>query len=66
MALTTVDLPWATCPMVPMLIVACCEMTSGDKAVSSEGSMDRVARVSVRLLMVVEFAAKDDVIMMRM
>ncbi len=31
MALTTVDLPWATWPIVPMLIVACLEMTSGDR-----------------------------------
>lgn len=34
MALTTVDLPWATCPIVPMLIVAWREMTSGDSGVS--------------------------------
>jgi hypothetical protein len=32
--LTTVDLPWATCPMVPTLIVACLLITSGDKGVS--------------------------------
>ncbi len=38
MALTTVDLPWATCPMVPMLMVACFEMTSGVRAVSVDGS----------------------------
>jgi hypothetical protein len=29
MALTNVDLPCATCPIVPMLIVACLEMISG-------------------------------------
>lgn len=37
-ALTTVDLPWATWPMVPMLMVACLEMTSGVSGVSVEGS----------------------------
>lgn len=31
-AFTTVDFPWATWPMVPMLIVACLDITSGDKA----------------------------------
>lgn len=31
-ALTTVDLPWATWPIVPILIVACLDITSGDKA----------------------------------
>lgn len=36
MALTTVDLPWATWPIVPILIVACREMTSGESAVSFE------------------------------
>lgn len=34
-ALTTVDLPWATWPMVPMLMVAWCSMTSGDRGLSS-------------------------------
>lgn len=34
MAFTTVDFPWATCPIVPILMVACREMTSGDKGVS--------------------------------
>ena len=34
-ALTTVDFPCATCPIVPMLIVACLEITSGDNGVSS-------------------------------
>lgn len=29
-AFTTVDLPCATWPIVPMLIVACREITSGD------------------------------------
>lgn len=33
-ALTTVDLPWATCPIVPMLIVACLLITSGERAVN--------------------------------
>ena len=33
-ALTTVLLPWATWPMVPMLIVACREITSGERGVS--------------------------------
>lgn len=33
-ALTTVDLPCATCPMVPMLMVACLEITSGERGVS--------------------------------
>lgn len=33
-ALTTVDFPWATCPIVPMLMVACREMTSGDCGVN--------------------------------
>lgn len=37
-AFTTVDLPWATCPIVPMLMVACREMTSGDRGVSFEMS----------------------------
>lgn len=32
-ALTTVDFPWATCPMVPMLRVACLLMTCGDEGV---------------------------------
>lgn len=34
MAFTTVDLPWATWPIVPMLMVACREITSGDNGVS--------------------------------
>lgn len=33
-ALTTVDLPWATWPIVPILMVACLEMTSGESGVS--------------------------------
>jgi hypothetical protein len=33
MALTRVDFPCATCPIVPMLIVACLEMISGVKGV---------------------------------
>lgn len=33
-ALTTVDLPCATWPIVPMLIVACREITSGESALS--------------------------------
>lgn len=37
-AFTTVDFPCATCPMVPMLMVACREMTSGDSGVSFEMS----------------------------
>lgn len=37
-AFTTVDFPWATCPMVPMLMVACREMTSGERGVSFEMS----------------------------
>lgn len=32
MAFTTVDFPWATCPIVPILIVACLDITSGDRA----------------------------------
>jgi hypothetical protein len=32
-ALTTVDFPCATCPIVPILIVAYQEMTSGDNGV---------------------------------
>ena len=35
-AFTTVDLPWATCPIVPILIVAWRLITSGDKAVNLE------------------------------
>lgn len=37
-ALTTVDLPCATCPMVPMLIVAWRLMTSGVNGVNVDGS----------------------------
>ena len=37
-AFTTVDLPCATWPMVPMLMVACLEITSGVSAVRREGS----------------------------
>mmetsp|Transcript_6702 Transcript_6702/g.20871 ORF Transcript_6702/g.20871 Transcript_6702/m.20871 type:complete len:204 (-) Transcript_6702:383-994(-) len=37
-AFTTVDFPCATCPIVPMLIVACLEMISGDKGFSEEMS----------------------------
>lgn len=37
-AFTTVDFPWATCPIVPMLMVACREMTSGESGVSFEMS----------------------------
>ena len=33
---TTVDFPCATCPIVPTLIVACLEITSGDNGVSFE------------------------------
>ena len=33
-AFTTVDFPWATCPMVPRLIVAWREITSGLSGVS--------------------------------
>lgn len=33
-AFTTVDLPCATCPIVPMLMVACREITSGERGVS--------------------------------
>ena len=33
-AWTTVDFPWATCPIVPMLIVACLAITSGVRGVS--------------------------------
>lgn len=33
-AFTTVDLPWATWPIVPMLIVACLLITSGDRGVN--------------------------------
>lgn len=33
MALTTVDLPWATWPMVPMFRVACLLMTWGEEGV---------------------------------
>lgn len=50
-ALTTVDLPWATCPIVPMLIVAYQEITSGDKGVkASILSLSRVthARFGLR------------------
>lgn len=38
-ALTTVDLPCATCPMVPMLIVAWREITSGESGLSSVASI---------------------------
>ena len=38
MALTTVDFPWATWPIVPILMVACLEITSGDSGVSFSGS----------------------------
>ena len=34
-ALTKVDLPWATCPIVPRLMVAYREITSGDNGFSS-------------------------------
>lgn len=34
MALTTVDFPWATWPIVPMLIVAWREITSGESGVN--------------------------------
>lgn len=37
-AFTTVDLPWATCPIVPMLMVACLLMISGDRGVNLAGS----------------------------
>jgi hypothetical protein len=37
-AFTTVDFPWATWPIVPMLIVAWRPITSGDKGVNLEGS----------------------------
>lgn len=37
-AFTTVDFPWATCPIVPMLMVACREITSGESGVSFEMS----------------------------
>ena len=33
-ALTTVDFPWATWPIVPTLIVACLEITSGERGVN--------------------------------
>lgn len=38
MAFTTVDLPCATCPIVPMLIVACLAMISGDRGVRADTS----------------------------
>lgn len=51
-ALTTVDLPWATWPMVPMLIVAWREITSGDSgvnvAISYNGKPRRKNAVSVK------------------
>ena len=37
-ALTTVDFPWATWPMVPMLMVAYRLMTDWDRGVSTEAS----------------------------
>ena len=37
-AFTTVDLPCATWPIVPMLIVACREITSGVSGVSAATS----------------------------
>ena len=37
-ALTKVDLPCATCPIVPMLIVAYLEMISGLRGVTFDGS----------------------------
>lgn len=37
-AFTTVDLPCATCPIVPMLIVACLAIISGDSGDSVETS----------------------------
>ena len=40
-AFTVVDFPWATCPMVPMLMVACREMISGVSGDSTETSMCR-------------------------
>lgn len=45
MALTTVDLPWATWPMVPMLMVACRLITSGDSAVSLDTSCNIITGV---------------------
>lgn len=41
-AFTTVDFPWATCPMVPMFIVACLDITSGDKADSLVTSCNHI------------------------
>lgn len=38
MALTTVDLPCATWPIVPILMVACREITSGESADNFEMS----------------------------
>lgn len=40
MALTTVDFPCATWPMVPMLMVACLLMTSGERAVNFVTSLN--------------------------
>lgn len=45
MAFTTVDFPWATCPIVPIFIVACLLITSGDKAVSFVTSWNYVKSV---------------------
>lgn len=41
MALTTVDFPWATCPIVPMLMVAWREMTEGESGLRAEVSEER-------------------------
>lgn len=43
MALTRVDFPWATWPIVPMLIVACREMISGFSGVIE--LMSKLSRV---------------------
>lgn len=37
-AFTTVDFPCATCPIVPIFIVACREMISGESGVNCEVS----------------------------
>ena len=50
MALTTVDFPCATWPMVPMLMVACLLMTSGERAVNFVTSLNHEISSSARVL----------------
>jgi hypothetical protein len=55
-ALTTVDFPWATCPIVPMLIVAYLEITSGERGVNSSiFSSSRVLQAKSGFLLIKSF-----------